>query len=60
MDNGGFPPIENVIKKDYKKTKVDKKRFFSNAVNATDIFNIKIISPMIVQQKDTMTTIDSL
>lgn len=60
MDNGGFPPIENVLKTNYKKSKVDKRRFFSNAVNATDIFNIKIKTPMINNVDDSMKTIDSL
>ena len=60
MNNGGFPPIENIIKKDYKKITVEKKRFFSNVVNVTDIFNIKIPDKMINMSYNNMTTIDSL
>ena len=60
MNNGGFPPIENIIKKDYKKITVEKKRFFSNVVNVTDIFNIKISDKIINMSYNNMTTIDSL
>jgi len=60
MDNGGFPPIENIIKKNYKNKKVDKQRSYSNNVNVTDIFSIKIERPMIELIQQEMTTIDSL
>lgn len=60
MDNGGFPPIENIIKKNYKNKKVDKQRSYSNNVNVTDIFSIKIERPMIELTQQEMTTIDSL
>jgi|SaaInlStandDraft_5_1057022.scaffolds.fasta_scaffold00282_7 hypothetical protein len=60
MDNGGFPPIENIIKKNYKNKKVEKNRSYSNNVNVTDIFNIKLQRPMIEFTQVKMTTIDSL